>query len=228
MSTLTDQSTVDQRTRGGGVLAVLTTLLAMTVLVVGSAMPAMAQTAVVEGVDGNAWEPQEMEIAAGTEVTFDMVGGDGAHNVVVAGEEVIPPVPIGESATYTFEEAGEFDVVCTIHPGMEMAMTVTGDGGNGDDGSGEDGEGEGSEDGDEGTEGSEDAGEDTPEDEDAEDESAEDPSEGSDAAEGGDEQAAAAEGEPEEGGSDTVLFLAIVVAVVLMIASFGLIRRHDS
>lgn len=202
-------------------------------------LPAAAQDVVVEGTDGNVWDPDVLEIEAGTTVTFDMVGGGGGHDVAVDGEVVVPFTLIGQSAEYTFEQEGEFDVTCTIHPGMDMVVTVGGGGADpgGDDGAEDEGPVEDDAPGDDGA--GEAEGDDAPADEPVEEDApaqdeapeADDAPEGDQADDEGAEEvtalAVAGEGDADEGGGDTVLLLAMIVAVALMFGSFAIIRRQD-
>ena len=74
-------------------------------------------------------------------VTHDVVSNTGLFN------ELLSP---GQSYSYTFNNSGVFNYVCTIHPGMSGSITVTGETGsqNGtDEGDGGDG-GDGYDDGD--------------------------------------------------------------------------------
>jgi plastocyanin len=214
----TIEATTHLRERSSRTLASLTSLAAAALLVVASAVPALAQDVVVEGADGNVWDPDLLEIEPGTEVVFDMTGGDLGHNGVLDGQELFEIIEVGDSTSHVFDEEGEFNLVCTLHPGMEMDIIV----GAGADGAAPDDDAE-----DEAPE-DEDADE-APEDEDADDEAAEDDGaeETGDAAEE-DAELAAADGDGEEGGGDTVLMLAVITALVLMIASFGLIRREGT
>jgi plastocyanin len=115
-------------------VAVFAVLAATMALMVAMAAPAAAQTT-VEGADGNVWSPSSIEVEAGTTVTFNMTGGDGAHNgqIVETGEEAFGFINVGDSTTYTFNEVGSFTLRCTIHPGMDLAVTVTEGEGNGED-----------------------------------------------------------------------------------------------
>lgn len=195
--------------------------------------PASAQDAVIEGADGDVWEPSELEIEAGTTVTFEMTGGGGGHDAEIDGEEIVPFTPVGESAEHTFNDPGEFTVVCTLHPGMEMELTVAGDAVEGDGGEPEGDEDDGAGVDDEADNGA-DADVDNGVDDDAGDDAASDDADADDGAEADaddeaadDAELAADEGE-EDGGGDTILMLSVIVAMVLMFASFGLIRREGS
>ncbi len=65
-------------------------------------------------VSDNAFTPYVIEVETGIEVTFDFVG-DIAHDVSFDDGAESPEVVSG-SYTRTFEEAGVYDFVCTLHP----------------------------------------------------------------------------------------------------------------
>ncbi|HYD09935.1 MAG TPA: plastocyanin/azurin family copper-binding protein [Acidimicrobiales bacterium] len=72
-------------------------------------------------VKDNKFEPKEIEVAVGDTVTWRWEGS-AAHNVTGPGfaSELISE---GEFE-HTFEEAGEVDYVCTVHPGMTGTVVV--------------------------------------------------------------------------------------------------------
>lgn len=72
----------------------------------------------------NDFEPAQLEVGVGDTVSWENVGEAG-HTVTFDDEDSGDLDP-GESYSRTFEEAGEFDYVCTIHPNMEATVTVTG------------------------------------------------------------------------------------------------------
>lgn len=71
----------------------------------------------------NDFEPATLEVGVGDTVSWENVG-DVAHTVTFDDEDSGDLDP-GESYSRTFEEAGEFDYVCTIHPNMQATVTVT-------------------------------------------------------------------------------------------------------
>ena len=83
-------------------------------------------------IDGSAFDPEELTIAAGTEVLF--VNADGfAHTVTEGtdGQAVDDPIVDEEIAqngtvSVTFDEPGTYDITCKIHPSMHMTVTVEG------------------------------------------------------------------------------------------------------
>ncbi len=85
---------------------------------------------------GNSYYPKVLEIAPGTKVTwinedvFSFLAGEfsGIHNAVsTSGPErfVSPLLAHGETYSFTFEEEGEYDYICTPHPYMEGRIIVT-------------------------------------------------------------------------------------------------------
>ncbi len=83
-------------------------------------------------IDGSAFDPEELTIAAGTEVLF--VNADGfAHTVTEGtdGQAVDDPIVDEEIAqngtvSVTFDEPGTYDITCEIHPSMQMTVIVEG------------------------------------------------------------------------------------------------------
>jgi plastocyanin len=83
-------------------------------------------------IDGSAFDPEELTIAAGTEVLF--VNADGfAHTVTEGtdGQAVDDPIVDEEIAqngtvSVTFDEPGTYDITCKIHPSMQMTVIVEG------------------------------------------------------------------------------------------------------
>lgn len=77
-----------------------------------------------------AFAPAELTIPVGTTVTF--TNSDSAPHTATNGEDGtaaddalfdLQLAADGGSDEFTFDEAGTYDVTCTIHP--EMAMTIT-------------------------------------------------------------------------------------------------------
>jgi plastocyanin len=76
-------------------------------------------------MEGIAFEPAEITVSAGDTVTWtneDSVGHDVTGDDFKSGD----PGGLGNGDTFehTFEEAGTFDYVCTVHPGMEGTVVV--------------------------------------------------------------------------------------------------------
>ena len=79
-----------------------------------------------------AFDPEELTIAAGTEVSF--VNADSAAHTVTEGTDgtaVEDPIIDEElqqngSTSFTFDEPGTYQITCRIHPSMNMTITVEG------------------------------------------------------------------------------------------------------
>lgn len=65
------------------------------------------------------------QVSKGTVVKF--VNQDSyTHTVTINGESIDKQVPGGSSATLRFNEAGSYNIVCTLHSGMETPVNVSG------------------------------------------------------------------------------------------------------
>jgi plastocyanin len=76
-------------------------------------------------MEGIAFNPAEITVAAGDTVTWtndDSAGHDVTADEFESGEP--GGIAQGDTFEHTFEEAGTFDYVCTVHPGMEGTVTV--------------------------------------------------------------------------------------------------------
>jgi plastocyanin len=76
-------------------------------------------------MEGIAFNPAEVTVAVGDTVTWtnnDSVG----HDVTADGFSSGDPGGMSNGDTFeqTFDEAGTFDYVCTVHPGMEGTVVV--------------------------------------------------------------------------------------------------------
>jgi plastocyanin len=72
-----------------------------------------------------AFDPAEVTVSAGDTVTWtndDSVGHDVTADSFSSGEP--GAMASGDTFEHTFEEAGSFDYVCTVHPGMEGTVVV--------------------------------------------------------------------------------------------------------
>ena len=86
---------------------------------------ASAEPGVVRVVD-NKFEPKTTEVAVGDTVTWRFEG-NSAHNVNA--DEFQSDLMKDGTFEHTFDEAGEYDYVCTVHPGMSGTVEVTEGGG---------------------------------------------------------------------------------------------------
>ena len=85
------------------------------------------RTPTIEMVSGNAFRPRAAEVAVGQQVTW--VNVDGVpHNAVAkeGGEPKSKLLPKGGRYSFTPSRPGRIAYVCTIHPGMEGTLEVTG------------------------------------------------------------------------------------------------------
>jgi plastocyanin len=77
-----------------------------------------------------AFDPEELTISVGTTVRF--VNADSAAHTVTEGTDgtaVEDPIideelAQGGATSYTFDEAGTYDITCKIHPSMQLTVTV--------------------------------------------------------------------------------------------------------
>jgi plastocyanin len=76
-------------------------------------------------MEGIAFNPAEVRVGVGDTVTWtnnDSVAHDVTADSFSSGEP--GGMSAGDTFEHTFEEAGTFDYVCTVHPGMEGTVTV--------------------------------------------------------------------------------------------------------
>jgi plastocyanin len=76
-------------------------------------------------MEGIAFQPAEVTVSAGDTVTWtnnDSVGHDVTADSFSSGEP--GAMASGDMFDHTFREAGTFDYVCTVHPGMEGTVVV--------------------------------------------------------------------------------------------------------
>jgi plastocyanin len=76
-------------------------------------------------MEGIAFEPAEVTVAVGDSVTWtnnDSVAHDVTADSFSSGEA--GGMAGGDTFEHTFEEAGSFDYVCTVHPGMDGTVVV--------------------------------------------------------------------------------------------------------
>jgi plastocyanin len=95
--------------------------------------PAASETAEVRvRIRNSSYDPTELTIPAGTEVTF--LNADGFTHTVTEGTDGQPvddPIVDEEidqngSVSVTFDEPGTYDITCKIHSSMNLTITVEG------------------------------------------------------------------------------------------------------
>jgi plastocyanin len=98
----------------------------------GSEAPAGTSAAAPAAGDGAvaianfAFDPADVEVAAGTTVTW--TNNDGAPHRIQASDESFGSEDLSQGDTFehTFDAAGTFDYICGIHPTMTGTVTVSG------------------------------------------------------------------------------------------------------
>ena len=77
---------------------------------------ASVETTEVTAVKSYRFDPEVIEVASGSEVTWTNED-DFPHNVAfLTGSDETHDLPIGESVSVTFDEPGDFYYECSIHP----------------------------------------------------------------------------------------------------------------
>jgi plastocyanin len=102
--------------------------IAATATPTGSDEPEAEAEQVTIGISD--FEPATLTIAAGTEVVFeneapfDHTVTEGTGGQAVDDPIVDVAVAAGGELSVTFEEPGTYDITCTIHPTMQLTITV--------------------------------------------------------------------------------------------------------
>ncbi|MCO5221843.1 MAG: plastocyanin/azurin family copper-binding protein [Thermomicrobiales bacterium] len=73
-------------------------------------------------VRDNTFSPDSIEIEPGTTVTWTWEGKSD-HNVY--GDGLESPIQKTGTYAYTFDDSGQYDYECTLHPGMKGRVIVT-------------------------------------------------------------------------------------------------------
>ena len=85
---------------------------------------APVKTTEVTAAKSYKFDPQVIEIEAGSEVTWTNED-DFPHNVhFLTGSDETHDLPIGESVSVTFDEAGDFYYECSLHPQQMRAKVI--------------------------------------------------------------------------------------------------------
>jgi plastocyanin len=106
------------------ILLALIALLACAALAVPAL--ALAPSKRVAVGPGESFSPRSVSVARGTTVTFKWTGEE-PHNVVVTSGPVRFRTPVrraGATFTRRFTKAGTYRIVCTLHDGMRLRLTV--------------------------------------------------------------------------------------------------------
>jgi plastocyanin len=74
----------------------------------------------------NFYAPDELTVAVGATVTWEIVSGDAKHDVVAADGSFRSNSPMnrGETFSYTFTKAGEYLYTCSFHTVEHMVGKV--------------------------------------------------------------------------------------------------------
>jgi plastocyanin len=98
-----------------------------------ASQPAASETADVRvRIRNSAYDPTELTIPAGTEVTFLNADGfthtvtEGTDGVAVDDPLVDEEIEQNGSVSVTFDEPGTYNITCTIHSSMNITITVEG------------------------------------------------------------------------------------------------------
>lgn len=73
-------------------------------------------------LDEYSFQPDRFEARVGETVRF-VNQGDSTHGVKVGGDVIAETLERGREVTWTPDKAGEFEVLCTIHPN-QMSSTI--------------------------------------------------------------------------------------------------------
>jgi plastocyanin len=71
----------------------------------------------------NYFDPKSIDVSVGDTVTWDFKGG-ASHNVI-ADTFKSKTLGKGKTFTHTFNSAGTYDYVCTLHNGMNGTVVVS-------------------------------------------------------------------------------------------------------
>jgi plastocyanin len=74
-------------------------------------------------IKNNAFQPGTVTIARGGTVTW--TNQAAVPHTVSFGGQASPPIGAGQTYSKTFDDAGTFDYICSIHPSMRGQVIVT-------------------------------------------------------------------------------------------------------
>lgn len=111
-----------------GILRIVAVLALLLAAGLAGSAPVRAQggkTVVVEAVDGNEFSPATVTINVGDTVVWRNADPDTPHNSV-SNDDVWDSGNLdpGDEFSFTFEETGTFEYVCTYHDGMDGTIVV--------------------------------------------------------------------------------------------------------
>ena len=98
-----------------------------------ASQPAASETAEVRvRIRNSSYDPTELTVAPGTEVTF--LNADGFTHTVTEGTDGVPvddpivdeDIDQNGSVSVTFDEPGTYNITCKIHSSMNLTITVEG------------------------------------------------------------------------------------------------------
>jgi plastocyanin len=107
-------------------LKMLVVAVAAVAVCAAIAIPALAGTKRVSVGPGESFSPRSLTVARGTQVTFRWTG-DEPHNVVGTSGPVRFRTPVrhaGATFTKRFTKSGTYRIICTLHDGMRLRLTV--------------------------------------------------------------------------------------------------------
>jgi len=111
-------------------LSYVAALVLVVTLALAPAAGAQGQTMTVS-IEDFFFSPANMTIAPGTTVTWVNNGQAPHTSTADDGTWDSGTLRPGESFSFTFDQAGTYTYLCTIHPDMTGAITVSGGGGGG-------------------------------------------------------------------------------------------------
>lgn len=83
-----------------------------------------AKVSVTVRVVDNRFEPSDITIQQGQAVNWVFEGASSEHDVVAKDGSFVSELMMEGSYTHVFDDAGEFDYLCSIHPEMRGSVTV--------------------------------------------------------------------------------------------------------
>lgn len=93
----------------------------------GGGTPISVEMQDIGGSGEYVYSPSEMSFSVGETVTFSLTSETEFHTFEVDDLDIYVEVDAGDTATYTFtfDEAGTFELICTPHSPQGMVGTIT-------------------------------------------------------------------------------------------------------